>query len=590
METRNCQNCKKDFTIEQDDADFYGKIKVPYPTWCPECRLVRRMVFQNERTLYKRECDLCKEMKIMAFPADAARPVYCSSCWWSDKWDPTKYAQEYDFSRPFFEQWKELSLKVPAMGLNNILSTMANSDYCSICSYLKNCYLCFNSDYDEDCMYSTYLEQSKRCLDMSMSMLCEMCYMSTNLFKCFKVFYSDRCNECINVWFSRDLDGCSDCFGCINLKNKRYYIFNKPYSKEEYFVKLKEWNLESYTSLQELRKKAKEILMLYPRRYMEGLKNLNVTGDYIFNSKNVFLSYEIFATEDSKYCQFLILPGTKDSYDYTMWGLNATRIYECMGAGNNSTDISFTTESWSASSKLQYCKNIFTSSTNLFGCVALKGGNYCILNKQYTKKEYEELIPKIIEHMMIMPYVDMKGREYKYGEFFPLELSDYAYNETVVQKYFPLTKTEAESKGYRWREMDEKNYAITISSTDLDDTISATTDDILKEIIGCEHGGQCNDQCSMAFRIQKEELEFYRANNLPLPRLCPNCRYYSLITSRYPIRYYKRTCDCNHSTRYQNYTEHSHGNAPCQNTFTTTFSIEIPEMVYCEECYQKEVL
>jgi len=24
---------------------------------------------------------------------------------------------------------------------------------------------------------------------------------------------------------------------------------------------------------------------------------------------------------------------------------------------------------------------------------------YCILNKQYSKEEYEELVPKIIEHM-----------------------------------------------------------------------------------------------------------------------------------------------------------------------------------------------
>jgi len=31
METRNCQNCKKDFIIELDDFGFYEKIKVPIP-------------------------------------------------------------------------------------------------------------------------------------------------------------------------------------------------------------------------------------------------------------------------------------------------------------------------------------------------------------------------------------------------------------------------------------------------------------------------------------------------------------------------------------------------------------------------------
>jgi RNA polymerase subunit RPABC4/transcription elongation factor Spt4 len=38
METKNCQNCKKDFNIEPDDFSFYEKMKVPVPTWCPECR------------------------------------------------------------------------------------------------------------------------------------------------------------------------------------------------------------------------------------------------------------------------------------------------------------------------------------------------------------------------------------------------------------------------------------------------------------------------------------------------------------------------------------------------------------------------
>jgi len=43
-ETKNCQNCKKDFTIEQDDFSFYEKIKVPPPTFCPECRYKRRII------------------------------------------------------------------------------------------------------------------------------------------------------------------------------------------------------------------------------------------------------------------------------------------------------------------------------------------------------------------------------------------------------------------------------------------------------------------------------------------------------------------------------------------------------------------
>ena len=62
-ENRICQNCKKDFIIEPDDFGFYEKIKVPPPTFCPECRLKRRLYHYNKRALYKRLCAFCKKDK-----------------------------------------------------------------------------------------------------------------------------------------------------------------------------------------------------------------------------------------------------------------------------------------------------------------------------------------------------------------------------------------------------------------------------------------------------------------------------------------------------------------------------------------------
>ena len=78
-ETKICQNCKKDFIIEPDDFGFYEKIKVPPPTFCPECRFQRRMIFRNGRTLYRRQCDLCQKNIISIYSADASFPVYCQN-------------------------------------------------------------------------------------------------------------------------------------------------------------------------------------------------------------------------------------------------------------------------------------------------------------------------------------------------------------------------------------------------------------------------------------------------------------------------------------------------------------------------------
>ena len=48
----------------------------------------------------------------------------------------------------------------------------------------------------------------------------------------------------------------------------------------------------------------------------------------------------------------------------------------------------------------------------------LKRKQYSILNKQYSKEEYEKLRAHIIEDMKKNPYVDSLGRVYTYGEFF----------------------------------------------------------------------------------------------------------------------------------------------------------------------------
>ena len=116
-ETRSCQNCKQDFIIEAEDFSFYEKIKVPPPTWCPECRFQRRLLWRNERNLYHRQCELCNRNFITMYSADKPFSVYCPECWWSDKWDSLRYGRDYDFSRPFFEQFKELMLRVPRMSL-----------------------------------------------------------------------------------------------------------------------------------------------------------------------------------------------------------------------------------------------------------------------------------------------------------------------------------------------------------------------------------------------------------------------------------------------------------------------------------------
>ena len=94
--------------------------------------------------------------------------------------------------------------------------------------------------------------------------------------------------------------------------------------------------------------------------------------------------------------------------------------------------------------------------------------------------------------------------------------------------------------------------------------------------------------------IIPQELEFYRKMNLPLPRLCPNCRHYQRIKQRNPLKLWHRKCMCGGRTSdsgiYKNTIEHFHGNNPCPNEFETTYNPNRSEIVYCEKCYLAEVV
>ena len=208
---------------------------------------------------------------------------------------------------------------------------------------------------------------------------------------------------------------------------------------------------------------------------------------------------------------------------------------------------------------------------------------YCILNKQYSKEEYLELLPKIKQHMEEKPYVDNNGYKYSYGEFFPSELSPFTYNESLAMMYSPLSEEEILEKKYRFHPYEKRNYTITLDSVSLPNTVSEyDKGDLTKEIIGCEHAGSCKDNCTTAFRVLEQEVALYKSLSIPLSILCPNCRNMKRLNNRGPFKLWKRSCMCNNIN-------HDHGNDRCKEVFQTSYSSERPEIVYCEMCYKKEI-
>ncbi|KKP85763.1 MAG: hypothetical protein UR88_C0008G0008 [Candidatus Nomurabacteria bacterium GW2011_GWA1_35_8] len=572
-QTKVCQNCKKDFTIESEDFKFYEKIKVPMPTWCPECRLVRKILWRNERALYKRQCNNCKKNIISVYNSDSLFNIYCHDCWWSDKWNPMIFGVDYDFNKSLFEQFLSLSKKIPVVSMFTG-GNQINSDYCNFTANNRNCYLCFGGKNNEQVSYSNRTSMSKESFDLYNGTNMELCYESVQCEKCYRLSFGNQCENCSDSMFLYDCRNCQNCFSCTNLRNKTYYIFNKQHSKEAYLKKMKEFNAGNFQNLENLKLQFFDVYKKSIHKYAHLINSPSSTGDYLFNAKNCKNCFDISGSdsENSKYSYYSVF-GVKDCYDN--YGMSqAEKVYETLAIGFESNENSnyFFSYFIKGSNSIYYSASCF-SSNNLFACIGLRSKQYCILNKQYTKEEYEELVPKIIKHMNDMPYIDGKGRIYRYGEFFPPELSPFCYNETVAQEYFPLTKEEALKQGYRWKDKEERNYNVDIKNEDIPNDIKEVDDSIINKVIECEHKGQCNEQCTEAFKIIPDELKFYQRMNLPLPNLCPNCRHYNRLKQRNPLKLWHRKCM----------------KPNCLNEFETSYAPDRPEIIYCEKCYQQEV-
>ncbi|MBI4252889.1 hypothetical protein HY623_01760 [Candidatus Uhrbacteria bacterium] len=582
MKQKNCQNCKNQFTIEPDDFAFYDKMKVPPPTWCPDCRFMRRLHWRNERALFHNVCAKCSKKIISVYHPDSGIVVYCRPCWWSDDWDGLDYGVDFDPSRPFFDQLRDLLYRVPLPDLFGLYTTLENSEYTNMVGYLKNCYFLTMADWNENCSYGSNFLHCRDSLDCLMLTESELCYESVNCHKCYKTLFSIDCEQCTNVSFSKNCNDCIDCIGCVNLNNRQHCIFNVQYTPEEYRLRAENCSPTSRTTIAEMRKKAENFWRSFPNKYLHERNSQDISGDYIYNSTKTYDSFLVQDMENSRYCA-LVLPGkTTDCYDHTHYGINASLMVETLQCGGQASAIKFSWFTIIDVMNVEY--GMFNIGTkNCFGSVGIKKKQYCILNKQYSKDEYEKLRSEIIAQMSEKPYVDSRGVAYRYGDFFPIDMSPFEYNISSAQEFFPLTEDMARKRGLRWHIQEVTSQKITMKTSDIPDTCDDIRDSILEQIIECKHASQCEERCSGAFKVLARDLRFYRDIGLPLPSLCPNCRHYRRILRRNSHTLILRRCMCDKEG-------HAHHTGLCPIEFKTTYSPDKPDIVYCKKCYRAEVI
>ena len=565
--TQKCSFCQKEFTIFKKDSSFYSRFDLPEPEKCPDCRERQRLSFRNEKTLYKRKCDAGGEPIIAAYPSDSPYTVYCPKHYHADSWDAQAFGRDFDFQKPFFEQWYKLSLKVPRLAL--ISANNENCDYVNDVLNSKDCYLIFAGDDNEKCLYANTV-CGFEVVDSLRTTYCSQSYALIECHKCSRSKYLLDCKHCIDCYFCFDCRNCTDCFLSTNLRHKKYYIENKPYSKEEYHKILSSFDFGSSMQIEMLQARFAKIFKKAPKRHLQILKSEDCLGNYITNSKNCFHCFELHTGQDSRYIYYGSRT-VKDSMDCSML-INGELCYFCQTCLYKNY-LNFFCNSCITSQNLTYCDSC-QSCVDCFGCIGLRNKKYTILNKQYSKGDYQKLVKKIVAHMKSTG---------EWGRFFPVKCSYFAYNETQAHEYFPMEKKDVLARGWRWQELENQSPGTTKpglkeipqaglernfvpgtgkSGIGLPDNIKGVTSDILKQTLICQSSGK-------PYKIIAQELDFYRRFKIPIPRKAFLARFQDRMKRRNPRVLRKTAC------------------AQCQAEIHTTYPKD--ENILCAQCYRKVI-
>ncbi len=548
-------HCEGEFEITDKDIEFLKMLRVPPPSYCPTCRRMRRMTHMGINRLFKRECQVPNhsEMMISIFSKECPFPVYDYQYFIGDQFDPFLYGRTYVEGSPM-KTLHVLRKEFPMPSFLNRDPSCINSDYSNGGRNTKNAYYASGCYGSEDIWYSNMAGQSRNIMDSRLIHSSEFVYWSLHgdhLYKCMYTYFS---NNCTDSTFLFDCKNCSDCFGGVNLRNARYIVFNKQLSKEEYEAFVASIMPLSRSTIEEFQDRFWNLIKSLPMNASHNIGSSNVSGTNISFSNDIYDGVEVTGSEHLRHADGAL--SHKDSMDILFSGGNSHHLYGTINIGSQSSGVKF-----SISSK--FCTDsefIFNSKNlnNCFMCFGLQNKSYCILNTQYEPDEYYKIVDQIKTAML------QKG---EYSDGLGFEFSAQAYNFSLSAIPYPLSEKEVLSLGgYIAYEQETNATGIgIINARDIPETIDQVNDDILTKAIACTITNR-------PFRIIASELAFYRRMSLPLPTIHPSIR----IENQYRIA--------------QNGKKYSSLCAKCGKDIESMFDSKESYLLYCEKCYQQEVI
>jgi hypothetical protein len=269
------------------------------------------------------------------------------------------------------------------------LQDCENCDYGDYLAFSKDMFVAFDTANSTDCyyVYDSYI--AKNCVDCDYTIESELCYESVDPFKCFNSDYIEYGVSLRDAMYSANCINCHDVFGCVNLQNKSFCIFNRQLTESEYRQKValyKKWPAEKVLAMVE------ELKLRYPLTQTREAHNENSAyGNYSHYNSHCYM---IFDGAHNEACAYLYdSHHNATSYDLTCSYqhnevsyqlVDGIKLFNCNFAVHSSNSFD--------SSYIFNCRNV----KNCLGCVSLNNKQYCILNRQLSKEDYETISKKLL--------------------------------------------------------------------------------------------------------------------------------------------------------------------------------------------------
>lgn len=284
------------------------------------------------------------------------------------------------------EDYQALKRRFPRQGTENV--NCDNCDWTDRMVNSVNCYWCFDGSDIQESMYSFSEWKVVGCVDTLWNALCERCYEVSDSIESTDCSFCQYIAQCYNMQYCFDCGSSHDCFGCCDLSNKEFCIFNIQYTEEEYHAKVAELKKKSP---EEILNQVAELRLKFPVRHSNFSDNTNSEYvDYVYKSKDAYYCFDCNLLEDCGYVSNS--NECKDSWDCGPETLKSEHCAE-------SVDSSECYNCYEA----QDCHRCYDSSyvykcvdsNNLFMCSNLSNAKYCILNVQYSPEEYKTKVAEI---------------------------------------------------------------------------------------------------------------------------------------------------------------------------------------------------